>query len=249
MRAFVLFSTLAMLLDTTCSSETFFTVLPGGSQSIEGNSATSYPFNGGNLGFSSMRYQQVFWQDEFITVITVRTNPLLIDQIYFRLDSAAGPSPPASIDVEVHLSTTPRAVDGLSPIFAENIGADDIAVIPRSSQPMNPAWISGMAPQSLHLWNLSTPFYYDPTQGNLLLDIRVYNPVFTAPFDAVNRPDDDVSRVWASSVLANSGTVDSIGLVTGFYATVVPEPSTTALLLCGAGVLGFLIRRQTHRKP
>jgi hypothetical protein len=76
---------------------------------------------------------------------------------------------------------------------------------------------------------LSTNFWYDPRAGNLLLDVRLYQgiaPPPIPPFDAVDVAGDSVSRVWADSVSATSGTTDTTGLVT-FFAMAPPPTLQT----------------------
>ena len=104
----------------------------------------------------------------------------------------------------------------------------------------------------------TTPFYYDPSQGNLLLDIRNFGggstswgvPPFFGPayVDAVNELGDRVSSVFANDVNALSGTTSTLGLVTRIGITPVPEPGPLTLLLAGLAVFGVVARqRKTHK--
>jgi len=107
---------------------------------------------------------------------------------------------------------------------------------------------------------LPTPFYYDPSQGNLLLDFRNFGggttsygqPPFTGPayVDAANILGDRVSSVFANDVNAAFGTPSTLGLVTVFAITAVPEPSTWALLILGfsVAVFGYLRKRKTRKE-
>ena len=95
---------------------------------------------------------------------------------------------------------------------------------------------------------MTTPFWYRPEQGNLLLDIKGRSglTVFPGALDAQSALGDSISRVFANSEILTSGTADTLGLVTRFNMTVVPEPSTWALLLTGSALLA-LYRRSTKR--
>src|SRR5205807_2684887 len=82
---------------------------------------------------------------------------------------------------------------------------------------------------------------YDPTKGNLLLDVRNFSGGTATFLDAQITQGDSISRVlsdWPGSTVSSStGTADTIGLVTQFTfgaASVVPEPPTGTLIGVGA---------------
>lgn len=89
------------------------------------------------------------------------------------------------------------------------------------------------------------PFFYDPSQGNLLMDFRIYRGLGSRPggvavLDAFNVAGDSVSTVFGyGSSVPNSGLATSIGLATLLFVTPIPEPSTFALLCAGLGMLGL----------
>jgi hypothetical protein len=89
------------------------------------------------------------------------------------------------------------------------------------------------------------PFWYVPTQGNLLLDIVAGSgrTVFPGSLDAQSAFGDSMSRVFANSAGAAMGTPDTLGLVTRIDFTVVPEPASWLLAIAGIAMIMFLKRR------
>lgn len=80
----------------------------------------------------------------------------------------------------VGLSTTPLAVNALNSSFAENIGPDNTVVY---SSTWNMGVFAGEnSPlQFQFVVPFSTPFFYNPINGNLLLDIQITNWVNSYP--------------------------------------------------------------------
>jgi hypothetical protein len=126
----------------------------------------------------------------------------------------------AYVTIQVNLSTTPRAADGLSQTFADNVGADDTKVL-------GPARIPFTGPQIVPL---DRPFRYDPIRGNLLVDMRVLSVDAPSPgldYPALwgsNLSTDEVSRVWATNVVAiTATTADTIGPYFDFQFSAIPS--------------------------
>lgn len=253
-RVLPLLAALAILLAIATPSRGqdsgFATIVPG---IREGDTFSTVPFTGSP---NSARFQQVYDSAAF-TFFGQR--PYLIHELQFRTDGDGTGFFSRFPGFQINMSTTTRPVDGLSAIFAENVGRNDATVIPFGPYQVTGGYFSDIRPQLFTtVITFSTPFYYDPSQGNLLLDIRNSGggstgwgiPPFFGPayVDAVNVTGDSVSSVAANNVNALSGTPSSLGLVTRFMVTPVPEPSTFALLLVGLVAFGFSARSRQTRK-
>jgi hypothetical protein len=184
-----------------------------GQGSVEGNTNSDrWPFS--TIETQTARYQQVYDASQF----SQATNGGWIYQFYFRVDSQTGYQFHATLtNVEIHLSTTTKNSGTLSPVFSENVGADDTVVF---SGPLH--MFSVFSPfNQPQCWCIPVSFRlfpYNPAVGNLLMDVfvREGGSVFDRPppFDAATPPAGGVSRVYADSVSATSGINDSLGLVT-----------------------------------
>jgi hypothetical protein len=200
-------------------------VVPGGLANTEGNSSSSDLFING-VG----RMDQVYSASEFSSIAA----PLLrIDGVAFRLESGS-PNTLGLFTINVGIGTTSRSPDSLSPVFDENLGPDSIAVYLGNWGFASLDTTSSPRPFDLHI-DFRVPFYYDPSKGNLTLSI-VAGGSFTRLLDAQSVSGDGVGRVFGPNAL--SGTVDTLGLVTRFDITPVPEPSGVALFaVCAVVVL------------
>jgi len=209
-----------------------------------GDSSNFAPFGLGVGG--SMRYQQVYGSAGFSAV----SQGGFITALGFNLSSvqSIGGGLP---DIQIDFSTTSMPVDSLSTTFSANVGADDTIVYARGGLLIlqnNPAAPPGFGV----LINLTTPFFYNPAAGNLLMDVRNYRAggTSTGPgaFNAANELGDTVSRVYAFAVSDASGIADTFGLNTAFVVTPIPEPGSVILLLAGLSVLAVFIRASTPRR-
>ncbi|MHC4668825.1 MAG: PEP-CTERM sorting domain-containing protein [Planctomycetota bacterium] len=221
-------------------------VVPNANAAVEGNANNNAPFNIGSIPASppSMRYQQVYGSSDF-------SGPILITGIAFRPDAtfmgpggipipgSGGPFGPTTFPLLLRLSTTAAPVDGLSPLFAVNVGADVTTVVSGlvtiSSAFTGPA--SGPKDFDIII-TFTTPFLYDPAGGNLLVDVVNPTPTVTRVFDAHWDPGDSISRAMAFTASAPvAQQIDSFGLITNFISTPVPEPSLAVLVLAAGGLL------------
>jgi len=209
-------------------------VVPSTRKTTEGNAENFFPWDLGDLGLNSQRYQQVYAASEF----TSFGGPIRVTEIAFRPDAFFGNAFQTTMPgVEIHLSTTSKAPDGLSTTFASNIGADDTLVFSGSLQ-LSSSFTGPLdGPKAFDVRIvLTTPFVYDPTAGNLLLDLRNLMGGTTSILDAEMKFGDTTSRVYSfkvpESVLDATGFLGgttSVGLVTEFTATLVVAETKVAV--------------------
>lgn len=226
-------------------------VAPNAQTEVYGNSGDSIPFwIPWDRPGDSARFQQVYAASEFSNFPTAGG---VITGIAFRANEPFFGYTLSNI--QVSFSTTLKSPDSLSPVFSENVGLDDLIVLGPGA--LN---IPGAFPSSPTYWDvvvpLASPFYYQPSNGNLLMDVRNYGgrsefSATIASFDGQFTMGDSVSSVYASArtgggVGSLSGEVWTFGFVTRFEFIPIPEPSS-ALLLCMAGTLLVFVRCRKGR--
>lgn len=176
--------------------------------------------------------------------------PIRITSVAFRPDDRF--IPPLGLDyrnpvtfdsLKIQLSTTSKAVDSLSPTFADNIGPDVVTVFDGSftmSYPFTTPHVFFGSPIVF-----SQPFYFDPSKGNLLFDItKVGDGRLGYNLDAVRSTSDTSSSVGRVGGLEPTGGVQSLALIMQFTYVQVPEPSAFALMcLAAVGAVLILPRR------
>ena len=189
-------------------------VVPSNLAATEGSGNNSFPFNLFPVAVSSMRFQQVYSAAQF------GTHRLLITELRFRPDADQGESFFSFIDdIQIRLSTTSAAVDGLSAMFVANVGSDSTIVYPRRNLTLSSNFTGPvLGPKTFDVGMvLNNPFVYEPTNGNLLLDVRTFAcRADTVILDATRTSGDAISRIYSFDVGAATGTPDTLGLVTQF---------------------------------
>lgn len=178
-------------------------------------------------------YQQVYNQGQFSGPITITG----LD--FYNTQTNSGATAMNSGNWSISLSTTSADWSSLSSTFASNLGANNTTVFSGNlSQP----WTFG---DTLKI-NFTTPFTYDPSEGNLLLDVfasGTSSPGGLLFFDA-NFGNSYLGRVYD---FGGSAVNSGYGLVTGFEtgeASPIPEPSSFLLLGTGLMAAAGMIRRK-----
>jgi len=217
----------AILFGSICTifaGREVFVVAPNDLEHTEGNSFDLFPFLIQQTSEPSMRYQQVYDAYQFSAVSLPGA---YITYLFLRPDGASEGAIGSTTNIQINFSTTHKVPDSLSSVFSENVGADDTVAFGPDSLSFGSFDSSG----SPKFWDvqirLTTPFWYNPTLGNLLLEVRIRRwaaPIIgNVSLDCQSVASDSVSRAYAPSVDAISATqVDSLGLVTAFFFSPLP---------------------------
>ena len=155
----VMFSVCWLCANNRLSSQTVVSSPPGATANTPG----AAPFLVITNLAPSLRYQQVYSASDFQHV----GSPFLITELRFEGAYQFGST---FIDVELaniqlSLSSSQRALNGLSTVFAENVGSNEQLVFSGSLH----FWADGRSAFDIHV-PLQHPYLYDPGQGNLLLN-------------------------------------------------------------------------------
>ncbi|MEM1153975.1 MAG: hypothetical protein AAGI44_07525 [Pseudomonadota bacterium] len=122
---------------------------------------------GESLPFGFLRYQQIYDASSFST-------PLLIDTITFFLADGSEDLLLFEIGYALNLSTTVSSSSSFSNSFDDNVGSDVSEFLGPGSESLTDRLSGG------ELTFAGNPFFYDPSLGNLLFDLRVFNIAVSA---------------------------------------------------------------------
>jgi len=154
-------------------------VAPSGQVLTEGTSANVHPFGMdstdplNNSPLVSQRYQRARSASAFSGL----GGPVTIEGISFRPNAEYGSDFPTTLsDIQISPSTTSRALDELTAVFADNVGSDETIIVGRGSLALSSAFSGPIdAPKDIDIYiGLHTAFVYDPGVRNLLLDVSNY---------------------------------------------------------------------------
>ncbi|WP_036479367.1 hypothetical protein [Myxosarcina sp. GI1] len=230
---------LAILTITTPSNALTFTTPPN-YENTESSSNNSFPL-GGYFGPNG-RWQGIYDNSYF-------SSPIDINQIRFRLDDSSGNAfSTIYSDVQFNLSTFTSSQ--LTRNFNNNLGADNTTVLNRNSLTLSSSGTG--SPRDFDIVvNLDNTFSYDPSNGDLLLEIYNYGGEGGGlSWDAVTTSSSGVVCPGGICRAFNNGDVNGLAYTNGSGlpvaqfssdapATAVPfDVSPTLGLLALGGIIG-----------
>ncbi len=206
--------------NVTIPSQTLTQIAPAGLEYADGN------YYSGTFQASQLRLQTVYAASHF------PGGSNLITELRFRRDHSEPPFNNGQASITVKLSTTTRGPGELSATFAENPGADELTVFSGIwLYSSTSAGVPGAAKPFEIVLTLQTPFLYDRTQGNLLVDIRTTFNSGGGWTDGASGADRLVSRVLSNDAGAASGG----GELTGDVIQFSYQPGAPITFLPAAG--------------
>jgi hypothetical protein len=191
---------------------------------------TADSFGGNCLPFAcgyTGEYQQVYGASAF-------SGPITIDTVtFFPRPDAAADNNTGSFTLRFYL--TSRSVDGLS-------------TSPATNETVLLSSFGTFVPGTNYTFT-GNSFTYDPSLGNLLLDITTPGAMsLSDSFYFSSSSGDAMSNLYRSGG-TGALTTSTNGLVTRFSnAGAVPEPSTWAAMVFGFGAVGFGLRRKRKQR-
>ena len=240
MKRAVIVAVVLFLAPTLASANTL--VVPNAQATTTGNATV------GLTSPASFEYQEDFGGGQFLSV----GGPLLITQISFR---AAPGSGAVNIDVSsfnIYLSTSsyfPNTIGShmlITSSYAANEGADNTLVLSGGAGTFfsSPGCTTPGPCAFDMVFNLTTPFLYDPTKGTLLMDAQFSGWSGGGSLDAegFRFPGGSVAQVDSSDTVGLFGPIVQFG-----YTSVVPEPGSMTLLASGLAAISCFIRRKLGR--
>jgi hypothetical protein len=210
--------------------------------------ATVLPFNtafadtilaensGGHVAFNQIpfgsaagdsRYQEVYSSSLF-------SGPVMITSLAFSPQDSLL----YSANVDLRMTTTNIGVGNLTSDLDSNF------TIPLTDVYSNPNFsenVTGGSETFSLVFNFTTPFLYDPAQGNLLFDVEISGQNTQLALSR-SGSGDILSRAYNTAGFGDGA--DGVGLRTLIGFESVPEPGTFLLLGSGLVGLGGMLRRK-----
>ena len=193
----------------------------------QGNTNSPLPLLDEFGGSGAIHYQQVFAATEFAAL---PPGGSYLRVIALRSDCTQTLGFYSTTNLNIWFSTTQRQPDHMSAIFAENVGAD-VTLMRRRSELFGLGDIGCPNPGSEFPYGVpiffdGVPFHYDPSKGNLLMEIEVraiQKPSKRFIMEAENVVGDGISRAVGRGFASEKADIalDSTGIPV-YFAFVGP---------------------------
>jgi hypothetical protein len=218
-------------------------VVPNAYENANANTGSKIPFQ-----FPAARFQQLFEASQFSAI----TGPQRITEIAFRQFNTTSSFDTTLGDVQINLSTTSATGLTLSATYDSNVGSDSLIVHSGPLRLSSTGTSMTVKPFDIAI-PLNPGFDYDPSLGNLLLEVRVIDASGRGPvpfFNADGTQETD-ARVFCQSQCSVDDSVaqkvDGLAIVARF--TFAPEPDSTLLGVTALLPLVWRARRpRSHRR-
>jgi hypothetical protein len=210
---------LALLLHNWCGTQlrSQTIVAPNELAETDGNTSSTTPTGTDN----GTRVMYMYDASQFQAL----SRPAYLTGFALRPDQTIGPSGPRTGTFKIYVSSTRRSMDQFSTRFSDNIGADNTLVFDgtltfSTKNQSGP----GNTLQFDYVFPFSTPFLYDPTAGNLVVDLQIIQGQGQAiRFDSVI--SSPVAKdAFASGPTATIGQFDAVPVA---QFTFEPLPAVT----------------------
>lgn len=239
MKRTVIVAVLLLLASTLASADRL--IIPNGLDTTPGNASE------GLSGPTNFEYQEDFGRGQFTSV----GGPLLITQIAFRAAPGTGLIDVTVGTFSIYLSTSsyyPNTINGhqlITSNYKENEGHDPTLVLSGGQGTFfsSPGCSGPSACPFDMVFNLATPFWFNPHDGTLLMDVQFmgWTNTGTGSLDAESFStslQSVTARVNASDQVVLGGPIVQVGF------TPVPEPASMTLLATGLAAISCSIRRK-----
>ncbi len=126
--------------------------------------------------------------------------PVVITELRWRPDSiTGGPLTDNVPNIQINLSTTATNADHMSSTFSKNVGTNDTVVFSGAMIALTSFTTLSNGTKAFDIsLPLQTPFTYDPSKGNLLVDLRNFSGGTANLYNnTASTSTDTVSRVFA----------------------------------------------------
>lgn len=197
---------------------------------VDGGGANPY---GADCTFACVSHYQQAYDD---TVFG--STPVTISSISFFTGIYSGAWSAGNL-WQVSLSTTNKGVNSLISTFSANIGADN-KIFSTTSFSGTPAIGSAIT--------FSGAFTYDPSKGDLLIDIVALGATGGPGLQYTSASNSEFSRVYSFDKSTTGYANSNYGNVTSFNVTAAQIPEPASLMLMGLGLAGVVAARRKAKQ-